>query len=150
MLIDISDKNSEESEFLWPTWGGTNLNQQRTTNSPFVRLSPSNVDQLESVCSYIADGSQTMYGFATIYRAPNEQLNAVFADYSGFVTNLDIDDCSVNWRVRIRGLFNDSASADATYITRNGLSLFRLADGTEGVVFGTPNGDGGRRSLATM
>ena len=137
LLFCAVSLRAQQSTFLWPTWGGTNLNQQRTPDATPLYVDTNNVHELEEQCSFTVEGSYTMYGFATIYRI-GTQTNAVFTDFSGYVTNLNLDDCSINWRVYIQDVLQENE----IYITRNGLSLFRLSDGTEGVIFGTPNGSG--------
>ena len=125
------------STFLWPSWGGSPSNQQRPPDGTSVQLSTSNVAQLQEQCTYQSMGSQLMYGYIAAYIADDGSYSGVFTDFSGNVINLNLDDCSERWKVNI----TDAIGADSDYqfISRNGLSLFRLADGTEGVVLGTPN-----------
>merc|ERR1719361_2054331 len=101
-ILSLITLCSAQNTFLWPTRGGSNKNQQRTPDGTSIYIDSQNIDEIELQCKYISEGGFTMYGFPAIYK--NEEsgaVNAVFCDFSGFITNINLDDCSVNWRVYI-------------------------------------------------
>eukprot|EP01083_Nonionella_stella_P036225 98859_1 len=114
---------------LWPTYGGSAMNQQSTTSSI---LNTTNIHQVSINCTYTSPGGIGFTGYVTI----DDQNFSYFSDASGYITSVHLDTCQPQWRTHIGTLlgFNTSIKV-ASYQT---LTLFQDSSGEEGLIFGAP------------
>ena len=124
-----------ETTYLWETWGGTLKNQQSTPNTTSVFIDKTNIKDVSELCQYKQIFGYASYGFTTVYRS-NNSLYGIITDFSGHITNINLDTCNLLWKTHIGSALG---SPNMIYVTRNGVSLFKDSLGREGVIFGTPN-----------
>eukprot|EP01084_Bolivina_argentea_P271900 462778_1 len=132
----------------WPNWGGNIQNQQTAPNKSLI--TSSNIKQVSNnkLCQYVQqyppnydqltdnDPTYGMYGFIATDVGSN---NAFFGDYSGFITSINLNDCTVNWKVFIPNVTN----SDVKYMaSKNGVSLYKDKYGRKAVLVGGPNWGG--------
>ena len=103
-------------------------------------INSSTIGRLQKVCDYVSvydeDDDLSMAGASGFVVTDDGSDNGFFVDGSGYVTSIDLDDCSENWRVKISTVLGVKKQK---LISRNGLSLFKDSSGNEGVLIGTPN-----------
>eukprot|EP01084_Bolivina_argentea_P245557 411104_1 len=111
----------------YPIHGGNKENQQISINS---HLEQENIVLLEQKCVYNSTG-----GAFTGYITVDNDDRAYFVDSSRFVMSINIDGCSINWKVNL----SDIGISDAL-MSRNSITLFRTSNKRKGLLLGTPNG----------
>ena len=112
------------------------MNQQRAAVESMVNST--NVWSLRKQCVYDSNSTNagSMAGASGYIVTDDGSSNGYFTDQSGYVTSINLDDCSENWRVSIsEALDMDKGSL----VSRNGLSLFIDSSGNKGVLLGSPS-----------
>eukprot|EP01084_Bolivina_argentea_P262651 444234_1 len=112
----------------WPIHGGNLENQKSIPSS----LTLNNIHSLQTNCIYISNNGQSRVGYITI----DDDNNGYLSDRSGFITKVDLDDCSATWRINIAEILGYNSSN--IYIrARNSVTLFTNTNGQKGLLFGT-------------
>ena len=117
-----------------PQWGGTIKLQQKAPERTNILINKSNIKSVTKQCNYTSMNSNGFYGYVSI----DDNNNAYFTDFSGYVTSIDLETCNERWRTKISEALGYNSSL-INYISRNGLSLFQNSKGEKGVLIGTPN-----------
>eukprot|EP01083_Nonionella_stella_P100504 283575_1 len=130
----------------WPNWGG-NLDNQQTAAGGSL-LNSSNIDDLQMICDYtqVYDDADAIGGASGFIATDKRSKNGYFVDESGYATSIDLEDCSLNWRVQIQSALNIDIDPDVSLVSRNGVALYRDIDGNRGMLIGTPSVTGGMSS----
>ena len=69
----------------------------------------------------------------------NGSKRGFFTDYSGSITSINLDDCTVNWTVYLKDVLDFPYYDNFTISSRNGVALYKDSYGNEGVLIGGPN-----------
>ena len=119
----------------WPIYGGNLQNQQI---SPFqVNITSENIGNVEHKCSYFIEGGRSFDGYIVI----DDDNNAYFPDYTGYITCVNLDSCNEVWRKNINELLGLEVSSTTTkLVSRNSVTLYiDNATHRKSVLLGTPN-----------
>eukprot|EP01084_Bolivina_argentea_P313409 542748_1 len=121
----------------FPTYGGGIKNQQIVPGHVRLLITKDNVFDMKKQCIYTSNGGSSYVGYIAI----DDDNYAYFTDRSGYVTKIELNNCTEIWRVYIATVLGYNYNI-TKLISRNSVTLFRDSNGTKAVLLATPQGGG--------